>query len=91
MFSDLLSSKNSFYWTDGHANAFKQLKQALVEAPALILSDTSPPFYIATDASDHAFGAVLLQEYDGRWEVQANRFFLLAVRETKEAQGFFYT
>lgn len=66
-FSDLLSSKGTFYWNERHAKAFQQLKQALVKAPALTLPDTSQPFYVATDASDHALGAVVLQEFDGRY------------------------
>lgn len=49
-------------WTDRHDVVFKKLKRILASAPILRLPDISKPFWLRTDASSRAMGAVLLQE-----------------------------
>ena len=51
-----------FQWTPDHEVAFNNLKTALCTAPTLILPDFSKTFYVMTDASDLATGAVLMQD-----------------------------
>ena len=47
--------------------AFEALKKAFTTAPILIHPDFQKPFFLKSDASDFAFGAVLLQpSEDGR-------------------------
>jgi RNase H-like domain found in reverse transcriptase/Reverse transcriptase (RNA-dependent DNA polymerase)/Integrase zinc binding domain/Integrase core domain len=48
-------------WTHTEQRAFEALKQALCEAPALVIVDDDKPFVMHTDASDFAIGAVLSQ------------------------------
>ncbi|CEH14634.1 FOG: Transposon-encoded proteins with TYA, reverse transcriptase, integrase domains in various combinations [Ceraceosorus bombacis] len=68
--------KREVVWLPEHQDAFDHLKVRLCAAPALAQPDTSKPFFVETDASQYAIGAVLLQEttdgkmhpvaYDGR-------------------------
>lgn len=57
----LLKKGVAFLWTDSQQMAFQALKQALVSAPCLALSDFSQPFHLETDACATGVGAVLLQ------------------------------
>jgi hypothetical protein len=43
--------------------AFQTLKQALIEAPMLALSNFEKPFYLETDACDLGVGVVLMQDH----------------------------
>lgn len=54
--------KNNFTWTVGHEKVFKDLKQAMVQAPVLALPDFSKELMVKCDASGVGIGAVLLQE-----------------------------
>ena len=55
-------------WLPRHEVAFIALKGALCSAPILIQPNQNEPFQIATDASDFARGAVLLQaDAEGRF------------------------
>jgi hypothetical protein len=56
-----LLKKDAFKWISEAAVAFEQLKQALVTAPVLTLSDFTEQFIVQTDASGSAMGAVLIQ------------------------------
>lgn len=66
VFSDLLSSTGGFSWSTQHQQAFDALKQAMVSSPPLILPDPTSTFYVASDASDDALGAALMQTFEGR-------------------------
>ena len=62
---ELTSPKTKFNWTESHEMAFNKLKESLKVAPILKYPDYSKNFIIETDASNHAIGAVLIQEFDG--------------------------
>ena len=48
-------------WTDKHDRAFRALKGALLSAPILSAPVAGRRYLLATDASNHSFGAVLSQ------------------------------
>lgn len=58
----LACSQGSFAMTADGMQAFEQLKLQLQEAPVLRCSDPSKPFFLYTDASNTAIGAVLAQQ-----------------------------
>ena len=49
-------------WTPSTVRSFASLKQALITAPVLAFPNFNLPFFIQTDASNNAIGAVLLQK-----------------------------
>ncbi len=49
-------------WTDDCEQAFKVLRDALVTKPVLKVADPNKRYVLHTDASDYAFGAILMQE-----------------------------
>nr|KYP54676.1 Retrovirus-related Pol polyprotein from transposon 17.6 [Cajanus cajan] len=59
--TDLLK-KDAFCWTEATAEAFSNLKQALMTAPVLAIPNFSEPFILETDASGIGIGAVLRKE-----------------------------
>lgn len=61
-----LTRKNViFEWTDTCENAFQHLKKSLLSPKILQYPNFDKMFCISTDASKHACGAVLSQEYGG--------------------------
>ncbi|CAI7896380.1 unnamed protein product [Closterium sp. NIES-54] len=60
--TNLLKKNTSFKWEDVHQQAMEQLKTALTSALVLILPDPEKDYVIEADASDHAVGAVLMQD-----------------------------
>lgn len=59
--TNLLRKDQPFIWNTVTDAAFQTLKQALISAPVLAMSDFSLPFVVETDASDKGIGAVLMQ------------------------------
>ena len=53
-------------WGPDQDEAFQELKRRLVEPPILQIADFNRGFILKVDASDHALGAVLVQEIEGR-------------------------
>ncbi|KAH7623119.1 putative Transposon Tf2-6 polyprotein [Nannochloris sp. 'desiccata'] len=60
--TELLKKDISFIWTPTQQQAFETLKSKLTTAPILILPSPDFPFEMYTDASDFAFGGVLMQD-----------------------------
>lgn len=59
--SMLLRKEQPFLWTHIQQKSFNDLKQALVEQVTLEFPDFNQLFYVTTDASDIAIGAMLSQ------------------------------
>ena len=51
-----------FKWTDKQEQVFKILKKQFLTAPVLVMPNQEEPFYLETDASEFASGAVLMQQ-----------------------------
>ncbi|GBM40553.1 Transposon Tf2-6 polyprotein [Araneus ventricosus] len=62
--SNLTKKKTFWTWTESEQNAFTTLKNCLVSPPILSQADFTNPSVLWTDASNYAFGAVLLQGSD---------------------------
>ena len=62
--TELTKKTLEFQWTATAQRAFEDVKKAMVQAPVLIIPDTSPTarYTLYTDASGFAVGAVLLQD-----------------------------
>ena len=60
-----LTRKNTpFTWSLREGEAFQHLKDVLLHAPVLQLADPERKFFVTTNASDFAIGAVLSQVWD---------------------------
>ena len=57
-----------FAWTDYHAGAFKQIKEAVSNAVQLAFPISGAPLIITTAASGHAIGTCLHQLNNGESE-----------------------
>lgn len=60
--TDLTLEAVPYKWNQQADDAFMALKHAFTTAPVLIRPDASKQFFLETDASNFAYGAVLLQE-----------------------------
>ena len=61
--TQLLRKEEPFVWGDDQETSFLDLKNCLVEAPVLRVAEEDRPFVVHTDASDIAFGGVLMQNF----------------------------
>jgi hypothetical protein len=59
----LIKNNEEWSWGQEQQQAFDRLKALLTHAPVLRLADSSRPYILATDASDSALGAVLMQDF----------------------------
>ena len=67
---NLLTRKNAqFSWSTDCADAFQQLKEALINHPVLAYPDFSQQFILTTDASGVGLGSVLSQVQGGQERV----------------------
>ena len=62
---DLLKKDCVFKWTEKCENAFRVLKNEIINATKLSHFDSSKSLILATDASNQGIGACLMQEFDG--------------------------
>lgn len=58
---NLTKKDTPFIWSEKCGKAFEELKKALINSPVLIFPDFTDTFYVTTDASNYAVGAVLSQ------------------------------
>ncbi|CAI7932408.1 unnamed protein product [Closterium sp. NIES-54] len=61
--TDLFRQSAAFQWGLPQQTAFSSIKAALTSAPVLTVADPSRPYFIWTDASDVAVGAILCQDH----------------------------
>lgn len=61
---DLMTTKESFHWTDSHNKAFEMLKDYVTRAPTLKYFDNDKRTRLIVDASPVGLGAVLIQFSD---------------------------
>lgn len=64
--SSLKNKKIIFRWDGITDEAFNKLKKALINPPILQYPDFSKKFYLTTDASDKAIGAILSQVHNNQ-------------------------
>ena len=57
----LLRKGVDFKWDEAAQKSFETLRDIICTAPILIYPDFSQPFYVTTDASEYALGAILSQ------------------------------
>ena len=60
--TDLTSDNVKFEWSDSCEEAFQELKRRLASEPVLAFPRLGEPFVVDVDASDVAFGGVLMQK-----------------------------
>ena len=65
----LLAKDVSFTFDSGCIHAWQKLKNELIFAPIISVSDWSKPFEIMCDALDFAIGAILRQHIDNKQHV----------------------
>lgn len=63
--NQLLKKDRRWVWKEEQDTAFRQLKQALTQAPVLACPDFTKRFILQTDASDDGLGIALTQHLDG--------------------------
>lgn len=64
--TDLTKKKLQWTWGQDQQNAFDELKRLITSAPCLAPADDSLPFFLYTDASNYAIGAMLCQKTDDK-------------------------
>lgn len=58
----LLQKEQKWQWADKEKDAFERIKKQFTQAPVLLHPDIDAPFFLETDCSDYARGAVLMQK-----------------------------
>lgn len=61
--TDMTKKKIPWQWADEQHKAFEALKEAMITTPVLVIPRMELPFFITTDSSDYAIGAVLEQDH----------------------------
>ena len=84
---DLLSTKNSWVWSEPQQKAFQQIKQQLSSTPVLALYHPNRLTTVSADSSSFEIGAVLTQKQsDGNWRPVAYCSRSLSNAEQRYAQ-----
>jgi hypothetical protein len=60
--TELTKKDRNFEWTSSCQNVFDHLKKCFLSEPVLRIPDPEQPFFLETDASTFATGAVLMQK-----------------------------
>ena len=60
--NELLRKDTVYEWTEERNNCFNDLKRRFTTKPVLIMPNQSKPFWVESDASKYATGAVLMQK-----------------------------
>jgi hypothetical protein len=60
--NELLRKDTNFEWTEERDKVFNDLKKRFISQPILIIPDQTKPFFVESDASKYATGAVLMQK-----------------------------
>ncbi|XP_038075960.1 uncharacterized protein K02A2.6-like [Patiria miniata] len=79
----LTEKQIAWHWDEKHTKAVETLKHIITSAPVLMLYDVNKPVSLATDASKHGFGSVLMQDN--------NRPVAYASRSTSPAEKNYAT
>jgi reverse transcriptase-like protein len=62
--NDLMKKQRQWSWTEEEQASFNTLKDLCSSYPILQSLDWTKPFYMDTDTSDFALGAIINQEFD---------------------------
>ncbi|CCO36389.1 Retrotransposable element Tf2 155 kDa protein type 1 [Rhizoctonia solani AG-1 IB] len=61
---NLVRKEVKWQWTEKEENAFRELQQAIINAPVIVHANPSKPYFLETDASGAALGSVLSQRQE---------------------------
>lgn len=81
----LLGKSTAWCWESQQEKSFQDLKRILLSAEVLCHYDRDHPTRVATDASQHGLGGVLLQEKQGIWRPVAYASRSLTPAESRYA------
>ena len=79
---ELLSKRNSWFWSSIHNEAFEEVKTELTKSAVLAMYDPGAEIKISADASSFGLGAVLLQKFGEGWKP-----IVYASRSMTETEG----
>lgn len=75
--------RNILHWSQGAIQTFEKVKQVLCEQPVLYTPDFQETFYLQTDMSGTALGAILIQKVQDEERSIAYASKKLSVAETR--------
>ena len=81
--TELTKKDQNFEWTPKTQEAFDQLKKRFLSAPVLRMPDPEQPFFLETDASAFATGAVLMQK-DENGKLHPNGYLSKTFNSTEQ-------